>query len=415
MRSTSRSNLVLIINLRWLAIIGQTSIIFFTQYGLGISLNLGALFCLIGLLITGNLLSIFIKKRRERISSYHFFFQLLFDITIFTAILFVSGGSSNPFTGLYMIQVILAATLLSWRFCWVIVALSISGYLIVSKWSSNLTMGHHHHNHQSQFMDLHMQGMIVSYAVSAILVTYFVVKIANNLRSERDYTANLEKILERESTLNKLGLISAGAAHEMNTPLSTLTMATDELKTIQNDQERLDMIDTIDRQVARCRHSLNHILSTVSSIKSIDKNNFLLHTYLRKMLNSWRNSKPETSFSFSHSINSDILVKENPLFDMLLYNLCDNASTASSKIKVTAKIELKSLIINVKNYGPGIPETVATYINSPNLETTFPGMGLYLSKTIINKLNGSITYMRNNDETVIKLDIPTLSLTKECN
>ena len=100
---------------------------------------------------------------------------------------------------------------------------------------------------------------------------------------------------------------------------------------------------------------------------------------------------------------------------MLLYNLCDNASTANSKITVTAKIELKNLIINVKDYGPGIPENVAEYINSPNLEPTFPGMGLYLSKTIINKLKGSITYMRNNDETVIKLDIPITSLTKECN
>ena len=259
-----------------------------------------------------------------------------------------------------------------------------------------------------------MQGMIISYAVTAILVTYFVVKIANNLRSERDYSANLEKILERESTLSKLGLISAGAAHEMNTPLSTLAMATDELKTIQNDQERLEMIDTIDRQVARCKHSLNHILSTVSSIKSTD-NNLILHTYLRNTLNSWRNSKPETSFSFSHSINSDILVNENPLFDMLLYNLCDNASTASSKITITAKIELKNLIINIKDYGPGIPTVVAEYINSPSLDTNFPGMGIYLSKTILIKFDGSIRYTRNNNETIITLSIPIKSLNKERN
>ena len=63
MRSTSRSNLGLIINLRWLAILGQTTVILLAYYALDMMLNLAALFSLVGLLIIGNCISIVIKKQ----------------------------------------------------------------------------------------------------------------------------------------------------------------------------------------------------------------------------------------------------------------------------------------------------------------------------------------------------------------
>ena len=111
--------------------------------------------------------------------------QLLFDVFALAALLYLTGGGINPFTGLFIVPVILAATLLSQRQTWLLVALSIMSYVVLALMPTAAGDHAHHMMATNNAFDVHRYGMLLGFVVSAILITVFVSRIAANL-AERD-------------------------------------------------------------------------------------------------------------------------------------------------------------------------------------------------------------------------------------
>ena len=101
-----------LIQLRWIATVGQVAAILVVHFGYGITLPLQAMFAVLGVLVVFNLLSLAWWHGRSRITGLALLVALLVDVASLTAQLHLSGGLSNPFLFLYLLQVALGAVLL---------------------------------------------------------------------------------------------------------------------------------------------------------------------------------------------------------------------------------------------------------------------------------------------------------------
>ncbi|MEE9222711.1 MAG: sensor histidine kinase, partial [Nitrosomonadaceae bacterium] len=166
-------------------------------------------------------------RRNWPVSSIEFFAQILIDVFALGALLYFSGGSTNPFVSLYLLPLTITAAALPWAYTWVMAAITISCYSLLLFYY--VPLPHDHSEHNSEF-NLHVFGMWLAFVLSTVLIAWFVVKMGISIR-ERD--KNLSQAREqalRDEQLIALGTLAAGAAHELGTPLSTMAVVSRELQ-----------------------------------------------------------------------------------------------------------------------------------------------------------------------------------------
>jgi len=253
--STNKKNLLQLILLRTFAIIAQLVTIIFVSRFLEIDLPEKQMFFVLLLLLILNFISFYRYRYQKNISDISLFFELILDVTAFAAQLYFSGGISNPFISLFLLQVIIAAILLRPIFAWIIAVVTIFCYILLSFKYNFLHEFHHHENSESLF-SLHLQGMLISYVVAAILLLIFITRMAKNLR-ERDRKSEEEKQILRSA------MLATAAAHDLGTPLNTITVVLEDWKNFKEKNSASDLkqdIKLIENQIERCKKAVSQIL-----------------------------------------------------------------------------------------------------------------------------------------------------------
>src|SRR3546814_8360127 len=73
-------------------------------------------------------------------------------------------------------------------------------------------------------MGLYLQGSFVCFLLIAVLLVAFVTRISRNLRDSDAALAASRQRAAEEDHIVRMGLLASGAAHELGTPLSTLSV-----------------------------------------------------------------------------------------------------------------------------------------------------------------------------------------------
>ena len=112
---TGTENMRQLIQLRWIAVVGQVVTIAVVHFVLAINLPLREMVVVLICLVACNIGSMFRWQEHHEVTNGELFFALLVDVATLTAQLYLSGGVTNPFSFLFLLQVILGAVLLrSW-------------------------------------------------------------------------------------------------------------------------------------------------------------------------------------------------------------------------------------------------------------------------------------------------------------
>lgn len=217
--------------------IGQAAVILFVHYFLEISLPLMQMFLVLAALSLASFIAFF----KKNISEKTIFIELIFDVIALTAQLYFSGGASNPFISLFLLQVIIGGILLETIYAWLIAGLTIACYV----WLGSNHQEHLHHFH------LHLQGMLISYVLAVILLLVFITRLSKNLR-ERDQ-------------MIRMAMLATSAAHELGTPLSTISVIVGDWKKMSLDKNLLKDASIIESQLNRCKKIISTILSNSGS------------------------------------------------------------------------------------------------------------------------------------------------------
>ncbi|MBW8716729.1 MAG: sensor histidine kinase, partial [Variovorax paradoxus] len=188
--ATGHKNMQQLIELRWFAVVGQVATILVVHYGFGIRLPLEHMLQVLTCLALFNGVSLLRSRSPRRVTNGELFLALLVDVATLTAQLYLSGGATNPFVFLYLLQVILGAVLLKAWSTWTIVAVTCLCFAGLALFSRPLALPL---DHDRGLWSPYVQGMLVCFALNAALLVVFITRISRNLRARDARLADLRQ------------------------------------------------------------------------------------------------------------------------------------------------------------------------------------------------------------------------------
>jgi two-component system sensor histidine kinase RegB len=404
-------NLHLLIQLRWIAVFGQLVAIAVATIGFGIDLPVLQLVLVVVALTVFNAASHWRWLRRQAGSPRALFFSLLIDVVSLSALLHLSGGVSNPFAFLYLLHVTLGAVLLNVAFAWVIVAATSICLLLLAVFSEPLAFLH---QDQRLFFSMYVEGLLLCFVLNAALVVIAITRISRNLRERDEKLAGLRQLKAEQAHIVRMGLLASGAAHELGTPLATLSIILGDwrkMPELRANIERKEEFEDMQEQLTRCKDIVSGILLSAGEARAESSVRTTLGTYFDNMVEDWRKGRKVLSLAYHNRIERDLPVVVDSVLKQMVFNILDNALEASPDwVGMTVRTDKAQLQITIEDEGPGFSAQMLESIGEPYQATKRRpgrGLGLFLSVNVARSLGGFLSAQnRQGQGASVRIELP---------
>ncbi|KYP11221.1 MAG: histidine kinase [Limnobacter sp. CACIAM 66H1] len=417
LNETGHKNMLHLIHLRWLAVGGQIATILVATWGFGIQLPMFNMLAVMVCLIAFNIGS-HLRWHEERVvSNRELFLAMLVDIASLTAQLYFTGGINNPFVFLFLLQVILSAVLLRAESTWLVVAITtvcLAFLSIVNKplvWPLNSTY---------KLADLYATGLVICFVLNAALLVIFITRIGRNLRAGDAALASLRQRAAEEEHIVRMGLLASGAAHELGTPLATMSVVLGDWKRMpqfSNDPAMLEEIEEIEGQLMRCKSIVSGILLSAGETRGESSSKTSLNEFFENLVEEWESSRPAQHFEYTNSIEEEFTVAFDSTVKQMVFNVLDNALEVSPNwLRFEVSKNREQLFLTVADQGPGFRTDILEQVGTPyNSSKGRPGggLGLFLVMNVARTLGGTLTVTNRQEggaEVVIALPLNAMIL-----
>ncbi len=409
-------NMQQLIQLRWIAVIGQVVTIMLVHHGLGIALPLTAMLLIAAGLALFNLLCRLYWHRQREAADAALLTGLLVDVASLTAQLYLSGGIGNPFVFLYLLQVVLAAVLLRAGLSWVVVLAAAASAVLLAVLQGPVTIPS---NPANGLSDPWVAGLLICFALNAVLLVVFVTRINAIARARDARLAALRQRAVEEEHILRMGLLASGAAHELGTPLSTLAVILGDwqhLPHFASDPELLSDVVEMQAQVLRCKAIVTGILLSAGETRGEAPIVTTVHGFFDELVATWRESRPVRAFDYRIQFGDDVAIISDAGLAQMISNVLDNALEASPDwlaIEV-GRID-DDLVVEVTDSGPGFSPAMLAHLGQPYQSSKGRpggGLGLFLSLNVARTLGGTLA-ARNRDGggAIVTVTLPLTTLT----
>jgi two-component system sensor histidine kinase RegB len=415
--AAGHKNMLQLVQLRWLAVVGQLVTIAIVRVWLGAVVPLPPMLMVVAGLILLNFASMAILRFRQGVARAELFAALLLDVAALTAQLYLSGGATNPFVSLFLLQVVLASVLLGRWLSWVIVAATSICFagLVFFHVPLGLAMGM-----MEDKPGLHILGMWLAFVMVAVLVVLFVTRISRNLGARDAYLADMRQRAAEEDHIVRLGLLASGAAHELGTPLSSLSVILNDWRReprIRADPQWIEEIDEMQVAVARCKSILGGILMSAGETRGEAPRLTTVRTFLDELVTDWRANRPLAKLHYEDRFGRDLDIVSDTALKQTICNVLDNAADVSPAfIEMSAGRDNDRLLIIVRDKGPGFSADMLANLGKPYSSTKDKqggGLGLFLVVNVMRKLGGDIAarnMARGGAQVTLTLPLDSLAL-----
>lgn len=410
----SARNMVLLVQLRWMAVVGQLLTIWVAVRGLGIGLPLAQLVAVPVILAAVNLSTMAMGRNRQGYTYVELLGALMLDVLALTWQLHFSGGVTNPFTFLYLLQIVIGAILLPPDWSWIVAAIAVFcvgalnfGYvpLTLPPWAARAPLS------------LYLQGSFVCFLLIAALLVFFVIRIDRNRRQSDAALAALRQQAAEEDHIVRMGLLASGAAHELGTPLATMSVLVRDWmrhRAIAADAELAAELQDMETELQRCKAIVTGILLSAGEARGENPAVTRLDTFVRDIAREWA-GRSGGAVGFRNRIASDMAVVADPALRQVIGNVVDNALEVSpAEVWIEASVRDSDLVIAVTDRGPGFPEAMLDAFGRPYSSTKGRpggGLGLFLVVNVLRKLGGRVTVAnRPHGGALVQLTIPLTAL-----
>ena len=429
-----------LVALRWFSILAQGLTIFFAAGWLNISLPLLPMLAAVLFLTLVNIITWWQVGEALPVADGELFAQLCLDVLVLAWLLFFSGGAENPFISLLLLPLTIGATVLPVRYIWVMAVVAFAAYTLLVFFNQPLplfqdrletldaalskTCGMNRTTiHQEGGFALHVVGMWLNFAISALIVSVFLARNAGALRQrEREIHTFRERALRQERIL-ALGLLAAGAAHKLGTPLSTMAVVLREMEVGEgNRKERADDLRLLRSQVERCKGILAEIVDAASTAPTAA---LPADTWLGHLVDEWHVLRPKVRLPTIHLDTSATApsVRPDRSLDQALQSLLDNAADASPEsVELRLAWDTRSLTVDILDRGQGVDERVAGLLGQTPVSSKSPtddatgglGIGFFLTNATIERFGGEVeVFDREGGGTCTRAILPLAQLNQE--
>jgi len=387
-----------LVRLRWLAVIGQTTAVLVVYFGLEFELPLWACLAIIALSAWLNVALRLRFHMTQRLEPDRAAWLLAFDVAELAILLYLTGGLQNPFAFLFLAPVLLSATALPPRFTVIlgVFAIACATVLVFTHyplpWDPDDPM---------ILPPIFMFGVWLSILLAIGFIGVYAWQITEASRQLSDALAATELVLAREQHLSALDGLAAAAAHELGTPLSTISVIAKELENaIPAEAPHGDDVRLLREQAKRCRDILSKITQLSSSTEPFDR--MPLAALMEEVAAPYRNFGVAIDVRMAGDESPEPIVARNPAVLYGLGNLMENAvDFAAEHVTVAASWSEETVGVSITDDGPGFaPEIIARvgepYVTSrPGLDKDEPsglGLGFFIAKTLLERSGATLSF-----------------------
>ena len=387
------------VRLRWLAIAGQLAAVLFVHFGLRFALPLMACLSLIVASATLNLALRLTFPRTHRLADGPAAASLAFDIAQLAALLSLTGGIENPFTILLLAPVMIGAVSLPRHLTLMLLALMIGVALMLTRFHMPLPW---QGGELFTLPPLYRIGLWVALGSGGAFVGMYASRVSEEARRLSDALAATELAVLREQHLTQIDGLAAAAAHELGTPLATITLVVKDLLQHPERPASREDIETLAQQTARCRQ----ILRTLTSLGSENDGVFdamTLGVLIEEVVAPHRDFGVGVDVDLSGSA-PEPRCRRSPTLLYGLGNLIENAvDFATTTVTIHANWTATNVSILIADDGAGFEPDILTQAGEPYIsrrsgdrrakgdEGGGLGLGLFIAKTLLEKSGATLT------------------------
>jgi two-component system sensor histidine kinase RegB len=388
----------LTLTLAWLricAIAGQSVAVLFCAWWMHLNIPLLPLLLGIGLLAV---FAVFAAWRlgqpwpmRERETLVH----IAVDMLVLGYLLYFSGGASNPFIALLLIPIALTAAALSARALLTVSALAAMVYAVLLNWHVPLPVRMHDAIHND--LTLSVAGTGVNLLISALLLGFFIHRVSRALRLQQLEVQRVRERALRDEGILAIATQAAGAAHELNTPLSTMRTLLPELRRDHaTDHLLTEDLLLLEDQVSRCRTILREMVAFGKAQLSQESEQLSVSEFIHSCLERFQLLRPEADLTLSlDDKTSAIRLRSPPGLRHALINLLNNAVDASASnnsqaVALHVSRDGRWLQLTVCDEGPGFDVDGELTLLGQSRKQLGLGIGLALAEATAERLNGEL-------------------------
>ena len=398
---SSHLNKITYVNLRWIGVIGQFITINAVAFLFKFEFNflLANIIVLLGALSNIFLFYFFKKNQLQEKISLIF---LIIDILQLSFLLYLTGGTINPFSIFLIIPSIFAANSLSIKTNILLIFLTISSILI-------LTFFHHelpYPLNEYIFSKYYYYSIPLALIIALIFLSFFALTFGNESKIRKDALDKIQEVISKEHELVSLGGQAAAAAHSLGTPLSTIKIISqDLLNNFKNNKDLKKDIELLVSQVDRCNDILKRLSLNPSVEDDFIDRNLSLYDYIKDIVNSFKEiSDKKFKINTEQDYNSFEISKSIEIV-YGIRNFIGNANKFAKKnVYITITSDSQKSSLSIEDDGSGIPKDILAKIGEPyikslkskNKSRSGLGLGIFIGKTLLEK-NKAKLLIRNSE------------------
>ena len=418
---TDRIRLNTLVRIRWVAVAGQLNALVVVYYFLGYPLPIIPALVLVlasGLLnltiisgqISGAPLQTWLSDGKAAV-------QLGLDTVQLSLLLFLTGGLINPFAVLILAPITIAATVLSRRSTIILGILSITCISLLAFWYLPLPIP----PDIFYIPPVYIGGIWVALLTAIILLATYNWYLAESGRRMSRALSDTQTALAREQRLSAMGGLATAVAHELGSPLNTISVVAKEIDNdISDDSPLAEDVDLLVSQSERCRE----ILAALAQ-RPEDSEKSVLHSlpisgivaaatepYVDASVEVVLKNKAEDSTP-GEAAPSEPLIKQSPEFIHGLGGLVHNAvDFANQRVVVLTHWNDTEVTVEILDDGPGFPQHIIQRLGDPYLSTRsgkegHMGLGIFISQTLLGRTGAVLSFSnRQNGGALVTVKWP---------
>jgi two-component system, sensor histidine kinase RegB len=403
--TVGRVRLRTILIIRWIAVAGQALTLLVVHYVMGYPMAIGWAGAAVAALAAVTLATQVRRPQSERLTDRESALYFAFDILQLAVLLYLTGGLNNPFSVLVLAPVTVSAAALSYRSTISLAGLAIACVVLLAIRHEPLPWP----DGAFEIPEIFVAGYAIALILAVLFLTFYVYRVAQESRRLSDALAAAQAALDREQRVSSLGALAAAAAHELGSPLGTISLVAKELaRDLPAQSEHRADAELLVSQSERCRE----ILAELSRKPDQSKDHFnVLPAGLLVELAAAPHARPHVAlrieFSPDPSEPRDPVLPRRPEIMHGLGNLLQNAiEFAREEVKVVIAWTRAEIVITVADDGPGFSPDVLRRLGDPYLsggegldqaqrQGDHMGLGIFIAQNLIERTGGTVSFSNN--------------------
>lgn len=328
--------------------------------------------------------------------------HLIADAILLIAFISLLGGATNPFIYYYLVLIAVAAATLTQTVAWLYCGSAVIAYSLMMYFD----LADHAHHGFNEFQ-LHLVGMWFNFFGSAVLMCLFISRFAAALQAREAALAKTREENLRNEHLVGIGTVAASTAHNLGTPLNSISIILSEFDFNDKNEMRSD-IDIALNQVERAKNTLRE-LQLLTEPEQLANKQLTIAQLNETLKEHYLLSNPRVlpTFTFDNATSS-VKISTDILLQHAIINLIDNAvREAKQSVTVYSTLEKGGINIVIEDDGNGFSREQLKNWAQPVKQSEGLGIGIFLANHSIEKADGQVMAARTEDnKTRVVIELP---------